>query len=192
LNGLPGIILAVGVAIGAFQAYVHKREELAVARAAWKQTRDSLRNTIIADALAADARDKQRNDSIAKLNARITVATRTAAAAGQAFETTIAAIRATVDSNTAVALDSLEAQHGRQVLSLQEALAVSRAETQVANDKIADRDAQLLKLRGDLAISITRADTFERQAHPGWLKKVIDSPVTHLVAFGTGVYVGSR
>ena len=179
-------------ALGAFQAYVHKREELAVARAEWKQERNKLRVTIINDSIDADARDKQRNDSIAKLTARLGAATRTAAVAGQAFTVTLAALRASADSNTATVLDSLEAQHGRQVKSLSEAVATAQAETQVERDKIADRDAQLLKLRGDLALSITRADGFERQAHPGAIKRVLDSPVTHLVAFAAGYALGAK
>lgn len=194
LKGTPGIILAVVAALGALQAYVHKREELAVARAEWQQDRDRLRAKIITDALAAAARTKQQDDSIAKLAQRLTAATRTAASAGQAFATTSAALHAIVDSNAAAkaGLDSLEAQHTRQVVSLQDALAISQAETRVANDKIADRDAQLLTLRADYAAAITRADGFEKQAHPGVIRRVLDSPVTHLVAFGLGYVAGSR
>src|SRR5205823_2784222 len=71
LNGLPGVVLACLAALGAFQAYVHMRERLAVERAAWTYQRDSLRAVIAAEQLAAETRDRQRADSIAHLTARI-------------------------------------------------------------------------------------------------------------------------
>lgn len=194
LNGLPGIILAGLAALVAFQMYVHQREQRAVERAAWVHQRDSLRQRIVVESIAADARDRQRNDSIGRLQARLNGAVTAAAAEGRRATVFHDALHELVDSNAAAkaALDSLEASHNRQVLSLQEALALAQAETQVERDKVADRDAQLLKLRGDLAYAISRADNFEKQAHPGWIRRVVDSPVTHIVAAGVGYAAGSR
>lgn len=194
LGGLPQTLFVIALAAGAVTGWMHEHDKRVLERAAWKQERDVLRNRMVQDQLDAEKRTRTQNDSLAKLNQRLTVVTRTAASAGQAFATTSAALHAIVDSNaTAKAgLDSLEAQHGRQVLSLEEALAISEAEKQVLRDKVADRDRQLLKLRGDLAISITRADGFERQAHPGAIKRVLNSPVTHLAAGVVGYVLGSN
>lgn len=194
MNGLPGIILAVVVALVAFKGYVSKREELAVARAEWKQERDRLRNAMVTEQLAAEARNRVANDSIARLNAGRDSAVNLAAVAGRRAATASEALHAIVDSNAAAraALDTLEAAHAQEKRSLQQALAFAQAETQVERDRVADRDAQLLRLRGDLATAITRADRFERQANPGWLKRVVDSPETHLAVAAIGFAMGSR
>jgi chromosome segregation ATPase len=194
LNGLPGIILAALAALYAFNAYVAKREELAVARAEWRQERDRLRNQMAEEQLAADARDKQRNDSIARLNERVETLVDSAATSGQQFDTAAKTLEALVADNPAAkaALDSLKSAHTRQVLTLAQALAASQAETAQERARVADRDAQLLTLRGNLANAITRADGFERQAHPGALKRVLDSPVTHIVAAGIGYVMGAK
>lgn len=146
---------------------------------------------MVAEQLAADARDKTYNDSIGRLNSGLVAAVNVAAVEGRRAASASATLHAIVDSNVAAkaTLDSLEAAHARQVLSLQQAVALAQAETQVERDRVADRDAQLLKLRGDLAEAITRADGFERQAHPGWLKRVADSPETHLAAAILGAVV---
>jgi hypothetical protein len=194
LNGLPGIILAALAALVAFNAYVHKREELAVARAAWAQTRDSLRNVIVAESLAADARERARQDSIGHLTARLTVAVTTAASEGRRAMVFHETLHELVDSNAAAkaALDSLEAAHASQVISLERAVAISDSLLQVEQARVADRDAQLAMLRANLVNAIARADTFERQAHPGAIRRVLDSPVTHLVALGVGYMMGSN
>jgi len=188
LNGLPGIILAASVALVAFNAYIGQREALAVARAEWKQERDRLRNQMAEEQLAADARDKVRNDSIASLTTRLNGAITTAASAGRSVAVFHETLHELVDSNAAAkaALDSLEAHQAAQVMSLERAVAISDSLLQVERDRVADRDAQLLTLRGNLVNAISRADNFERQAHPGALKRIIDSPVTHLVAAGIG------
>lgn len=193
LNGVPGIVLAASVALVAINGYIGKREQLAVARAEWKRARDSLRNVLVEDQLAADARDRRWADSTARLNDRLTAAVSVAAAAGRQAETASATLHALVDSNATVkaALDALEAAHARQVLSLEDALAISRAETAVERDRVAERDVRLLKLRGDYVAAIARADEFERQAHPGALRRVLDSPGTHLIAAVIGYVAGS-
>jgi hypothetical protein len=194
LKGTPGLVLVCLAALAAFQAYVHQREQTAIARAAWVQTRDSLRNVIVAEQLAADARDRVRGDSITRLDARFTTAVTTAASEGRRAAVFHTALHELVDSNAAAkaALDSLEAAHTAQVLSLEQAVAIAQAETQVERDRVADRDAQLQRLRLNLADAITRADVFEKQAHPGALKRVLDSPVTHIVAAGIGYVLGAK
>lgn len=191
MNGLPGIILAGALAVTAVSAWVREREQRAVDRAAWVHSRDSLRNVIVAESLAADSRTRQRDDSIARLNARLNAATASAAASGRRFETASAALHAIVDSNQAAreALDSLESAHGQQVKSLQEAVAAAQAQTRVALAAVADRDAQLAKLRSSYADAIARADKFERDANPGWLRRVVESPETHIVAALIGAVV---
>lgn len=194
LNGLPGIILAGLAALAAFQAYVHKREELAVARAEWRQERDRLRNQIVAESLAAGTRERARQDSITHLNARLTVAVTTAASEGRRAGVFHDALHELVDSNAAAkaALDSLESHHAGQVLSLERAVAISDSLLKVERAGTADRDAQIATLRMNLANAITRADGFERQAHPGAIKRILDSPVTHLVALGVGYAMGAK
>jgi hypothetical protein len=117
-----------------------------------------------------------------------------AAAAGAQVATAAATLAELVRDNPAAqaALDSLNVAHARQVMSLEQALAASQAETAEQQARVADRDAQLVTLRADNVAAITRADGFERQAHPGTIRRVLDSPVTHLVAFGAGYVLGAK
>ncbi|HMG18835.1 MAG TPA: hypothetical protein VK573_08935 [Gemmatimonadales bacterium] len=194
LNGLPGIILAGLAALVAFNAYVAKREELAVARAEWRQERDRIRNQIVAESLAADTRERVRQDSITRLTTRLTAAVTSAASAGRSVAVFHQTLHELVDSNAAAkaALDSLEAHQATQVMSLKRAVAISDSLLRIERDRVADRDAQLRDLRANLVTAITRADNFERQAHPGAIKRVLDSPVTHLVAAGIGYTLGAK
>jgi hypothetical protein len=194
LNGLPGIIIACLAAFAAFQMYVHQREQTAVARAQWVHTRDSLRNVIVAESLAADARDRVRGDTIKALTKRLAGSVTAAAAEGRRATVFHDALHELVDSNATAkaALDSLEASHARQVVSLERAVAISASLLLIERARVADRDAQLREVRAQLVGAITRADDFERQAHPGWITRVLRSPGTHLVAAGLGFALGSK
>lgn len=193
LNGLPGIILAILAAAAALQLYVREREHRAVERAAWAQTRDSLRNVIVAESLAAEARDRARADSITKLAARLVGAVTTATSEGRRAVVFHDALHVLVDSNVAAkaALDSLEAAHASQVMSLLRAVALADSIHQVDEAEKADLRARLVTVNTRLAAAIATADRFEHRANPGALRRVLDSPVTHLVAAGLGYVAGS-
>ena len=194
LNGLPGVVLAVCAALAALQLYVREREQRAVERAAWVHTRDSLRNVIVAEDLAADARDSARADSITRLNARLTVAVTTAKSEGRRADVFHEALHAYVarDSLASAALDSLGASHARQVMSLERAVALADSIHRVDEAVQADLRARLATANSRLAGAIAKADHFERRANPGWLRTVVEHPVTHIVAAGVGYYAGSR
>lgn len=192
LNGLPGIIVAVLAALGAFQLYIHQREQRAVERAQWEARLDSLQHARTADSLAFARRDSVRADSIRQWQVAADRARAAAAAAAQHAASASSTLHALVDSNAAAkaALDSLDAAHARQVGGLTAALAFADSIHHADEARLADRDAQLTHLRSDLADMTQRATQWERRAHPGLLRRVIESPVTHAVAFGTGTLLG--
>jgi hypothetical protein len=194
LNGLPGIILAILAAVVALQMYVHQREARAVERAAWVRDRDSLRAVLVAESLAADARDRARGDTIAALTTRLTGAVTVAASEGRRATVFHDALHALVDSNAAAkaALDSLEAAHAAQVMSLYRAVAIADSIHLIDEAAKADLRGQLATANLRLAAAIAKADLFERRANPGVLRRVLESPVTHLVAFAAGYALGSR
>lgn len=194
LNGLPGIILAGLAALVAFQMYVHQREQRAVERAAWVHQRDSLRHVFIVEAVAADARDKVRADAIKRLNARLTGAVTTAAAEGRRATVFHDELHALVDSNAAAkaALDSLEAAHAAQVMTLERAVAIAAEIHRVDEEEKTDLRGRLAAANIRIAEAIEKADRFERRANPGWVRVVLEHPVTHIVAAGVGYAAGSR
>jgi hypothetical protein len=192
LKGIPGLVAAVLVAILAIQLYVHARENVAVERAQWRAQLDSLAAARRADSTAAALRDSARVDTIAAFRRSADAERKAAAAAGRTAAGASAALHKMVDSNAAVkaALDSLEAAHASQVVSLRSALAFADSIHRIDSTRVADRDGQIARLRSDLVDMTRTADKWERAAHPGLLRQLVQHPVTHAAAALLGYVAG--
>ena len=146
LNGLPGIILAVLALAGVFRLYVHQKEVAAVAQADLKRVIAEHRTADSVRIFRTDSLVHAWQDSTSRLRQRERASRAEAVAADigrQAFHDQLHQLVDTMDARVKAAVDSLEASHARQVLSLTEALA--RADSVIQGDS-----ATIMQLRSNL------------------------------------------
>jgi len=189
-NGVPGIVMALVAAAGAFQLYVHAKEKAAVERARFEATVDSMNAAIRDSAIVQASRDSARLDTLRFYQIDAARAKRAASQAAASGRTSSEALHQLLDSNTAARalLDSLETSHATEVASLYSAIAFADSIHRIDSTRIADRDAIIGQLRINLAQQTGYIAKLERAAHPGVLKRILDSPWTH-GSFALGGYL---
>lgn len=195
LHSIGGTAVLIGVAIVLGFMYVRYREQVAVERAQWQVRLDSLAAAHRADSTAAALRDSVRTDSIRRWQRLADIARHRADVAAEQVAGFADAVRAAIDSaDTAgqAALDSLVTVHRAEVADFRSALAAADSIHKIDSTRVADRDAQLARLRSDLADMTTQATRWERRAHPGLFTQVLRSPWTHAGAFVLGVVLGKK
>jgi len=188
LNGLPGIILAVAAGIGVFNLYVHQKEVAAVAQAELARTIAQHRHDDSVRVAQADSIVKAWQDSTTRLRQREQVFKSAAIAADRGREAFHDQLHSLVDTNAVLkaAVDSLEAAHGRQVLSLQQALAAADSVIQSDSSTIKQLHARLLDFQRSNVDLISQLDEARKRLNPGLGHQLVSMAPWVAVAYVAG------